>query len=123
MPEPVLSVVMPCYNESATVLEACKRVLASPYTRQLVVVDDASVDDSAGLVESIGDDRVLLVRQPRNRGKGAALRRGFELASGPFVVVQDADLEYDPADFEQLVGPLIDGSADVVFGSRFMSGQ
>ncbi|MGE3835926.1 MAG: glycosyltransferase family 2 protein [Acidimicrobiia bacterium] len=114
---------MPCYNESATVLEACKRVLASPYTRQLVVVDDASVDDSAGLVESIGDDRVLLVRQPRNRGKGAALRRGFELAKGPFVVVQDADLEYDPADFEQLVGPLIDGSADVVFGSRFMSGQ
>jgi glycosyltransferase involved in cell wall biosynthesis len=121
--EPVLSVVMPCYNEAATVLESCKRVLASPFTRQLVVVDDASIDDSAALVEGLDDERVVLVRQPYNQGKGAALRRGFEIASGPFVVVQDADLEYDPADFEQLLGPLLDGSADVVFGTRFMSGR
>ncbi|HEY2330372.1 MAG TPA: glycosyltransferase family 2 protein [Acidimicrobiales bacterium] len=123
MPEPVLSVVMPCYNESATVLETCKRVLASPYTRQLVVVDDASIDDSADQVGTLDDDRVLLVRQPHNRGKGAALQRGFQLAEGPFVIVQDADLEYDPADFERMLGPLLDGSADVVFGSRFMSGR
>jgi glycosyltransferase involved in cell wall biosynthesis len=123
VPEPVLSVVMPCYNESATVLETCKRVLASPYTRQLVVVDDASIDDSADQVATLDDDRVLLVRQPHNRGKGAALQRGFQLAEGPFVIVQDADLEYDPADFERMLGPLLDGSADVVFGSRFMSGR
>jgi glycosyltransferase involved in cell wall biosynthesis len=123
VPEPVLSVVMPCYNESATVLETCKRVLASPYTRQLVVVDDASIDDSADQVGTLDDDRVLLVRQPHNRGKGAALQRGFQLAEGPFVIVQDADLEYDPADFERMLGPLLDGSADVVFGSRFMSGR
>jgi glycosyltransferase involved in cell wall biosynthesis len=114
---------MPCYNESATVLETCKRVLASPYTRQLVVVDDASIDDSADQVGTLDDDRVLLVRQPHNRGKGAALQRGFQLAEGPFVIVQDADLEYDPADFERMLGPLLDGSADVVFGSRFMSGR
>ncbi len=123
MPEPVLSVVMPCYNEAATVLETCKRVLASPYTRQLVVVDDASIDDSADQVASLDDDRVQLVRQTRNQGKGAALQRGFELAEGPFVIVQDADLEYDPADFERMLGPLLDGSADVVYGSRFMSGR
>jgi glycosyltransferase involved in cell wall biosynthesis len=98
-------------------------VLASPYTRQLVVVDDASIDDSADQVGTLDDDRVLLVRQPHNRGKGAALQRGFQLAEGPFVIVQDADLEYDPADFERMLGPLLDGSADVVFGSRFMSGR
>jgi glycosyltransferase involved in cell wall biosynthesis len=123
VPEPVLSVVMPCYNEAATVLETCMRVLDSPYTNQLVVVDDASSDKSAALVESIDDPRVVLVRQPFNQGKGAALRRGFGLAEGPYVVVQDADREYDPNDYERLLEPLLDGSADVVFGSRFMSGR
>jgi glycosyltransferase involved in cell wall biosynthesis len=123
VPEPVLSVVMPCYNEAATVLDTCRRVLASPYTRELIVVDDASIDESASLVESLDDKRVVLVRQPYNQGKGAALRRGFEVATAPFVVVQDADREYDPVDYEQLLGPLLDGSADVVFGSRFMSGR
>jgi glycosyltransferase involved in cell wall biosynthesis len=123
VPEPVLCVVMPCYNESGTVLETCKRVLDSPYTLQLLVVDDASTDGSADLVGSLDDERVTLVRQPRNQGKGAALRRGFELATGPYVVVQDADLEYDPADFGRLLEPLLDGSADVVYGSRFLSGR
>jgi len=119
----VLSVVMPCYNEEATVLESCKRVLASPLTRQLVVVDDASTDTTPERLAQLDDPRVQVVRQPVNGGKGAALRRGFAVAEGPIVVVQDADLEYDPADFEQLVAPLLDGSADVVFGSRFQSGR
>ncbi len=123
MADRVLSVVMPCYNEAATVLETCRRVLASPYTNQLLVVDDASTDGSAELVESIADPRVQVVHQGRNQGKGAALRRGFALAQGPFVVVQDADLEYDPVDFGRLLEPLLDGSADVVFGSRFQSGR
>jgi glycosyltransferase involved in cell wall biosynthesis len=121
--EPVLSVVMPCYNEAETVLGACKGVLASPYTLELIVVDDASSDDSASIVESLDDDRVRLLRQTPNRGKGAALRRGFAEATGPFVVVQDADLEYDPADFERLLEPLLSGDADVVYGSRFLSGR
>jgi len=119
----VLSVVMPCYNEEATVLESCKRVLASPLTRELIIVDDASNDATPERLTTLDDPRVRILRQARNGGKGAALRRGFALAQGPYVVIQDADLEYDPADFEQLVGPLVDGSADVVFGSRFQSGR
>jgi glycosyltransferase involved in cell wall biosynthesis len=114
---------MPCYNEQATVLESCERVLASALTRQLVVVDDASTDGTAECLAQLDDARVQVVRQPENRGKGAALRRGFALAEGPFVVIQDADLEYDPADFDALLEPLLDGSADVVFGSRFQSGR
>jgi glycosyltransferase involved in cell wall biosynthesis len=122
-PAAVLSVVMPCFNEEATVLESCKRVLASPLVRELVVVDDASSDGTPGQLALLDDPRVRTVRQPANAGKGAALRRGFALAEGPFVVVQDADLEYDPADYEQLVAPLVEGMADVVYGSRFQSGR
>jgi glycosyltransferase involved in cell wall biosynthesis len=120
---PVLSVVMPCFNEERTILECCKRVLDSPYVRELVIVDDASTDATAEQLAMLDDDRVRVLRQPANAGKGAALRRGFREAGGPFVIVQDADLEYDPKDYEQLLGPLLDGSADVVFGSRFLSGR
>jgi glycosyltransferase involved in cell wall biosynthesis len=123
VPEAVLSVVMPCFNEEATVAETCKRVLDSPYTLQLVVVDDCSTDASLARLASIDDERLVVLRQSVNQGKGAALQRGFREASGPFVVVQDADLEYDPADFEQLLQPLLDGIADVVYGSRFLSGR
>lgn len=116
---PCLSVVMPCFNEEATIAEVVRRVLASPYVRELVVVDDASSDRSAEIVAAVADPRIRLLRQPRNMGKGAALRRGLVLARGPFVVVQDADLEYDPAEYPILLEPLIDGRADVVYGSRF----
>lgn len=117
----VLSVVMPCFNEEATVTETCTRVLASPFTLELIVIDDGSSDATAERLDDIDDPRLRVLRQPVNRGKGAALRRGFAEAAGPFVVVQDADLEYDPADFERLLGPLLAGQADVVFGSRFVS--
>ena len=123
MPEAVLSVVMPCFNEEATIVEVCRRVLASPYTKELVVVDDCSTDRSAELIEGLEDPRVRLVRQAVNQGKGAALQRGFAEVVGPYVVINDADLEYDPADFEQLLQPLLDDQADVVYGSRFMSGR
>jgi glycosyltransferase involved in cell wall biosynthesis len=116
-----LSVVMPCFNEAATVVEACKRVLASPYCGQLIVVDDASTDRSASRLTAIDDPRLTVLKHDLNRGKGAALRTGFTAATGPYVIVQDADLEYDPADYEALVQPLVDGLADVVFGSRFQS--
>ena len=117
----VLSVVMPAYNEEDTIAEIVGLVLASPYTAELVIIDDASRDRTVEIVESIDDPRVRLLRQERNQGKGAAIRRGFAEASQPFVIVQDADLEYDPVDYAQVVGPLIEGKADVVFGSRFLT--
>jgi glycosyltransferase involved in cell wall biosynthesis len=122
---PCLSVVMPCYNELATVTECVEAVLASPFTRELVIVDDGSTDGTRELLADLADTdaRVRLLLQPENQGKGAALRRGFREATSEFVVVQDADLEYDPADYAVLLGPLLDGRADVVFGSRFSGGD
>ena len=110
---------MPCYNEAATILEVADRVLASPFTAELIIVDDASTDGTSALARSISDPRVRVLTQPFNQGKGAALRRGFPEATADFVIVQDADLEYDPSEYGLLLGPLLDGSADVVFGSRF----
>jgi cellulose synthase/poly-beta-1,6-N-acetylglucosamine synthase-like glycosyltransferase len=116
-----LSVVVPCYNEAATIKEILSRVLESPYVAEVIVVDDGSTDSTVTIAESVGDPRLLLLRQPYNRGKGAALRRGFEEATAEFVIVQDADLEYDPAEYGALLAPLLGGEADVVFGSRFLS--
>ena len=116
---PCLSVVMPVYNEVGTVTEVIDRVLASPYTRELVIVDDGSSDGTSEVLGTVTDPRVRVLQQPRNFGKGAALRRGFAAATAPFVLIQDADLEYDPAEYGKLLGPLLDGRADVVYGSRF----
>lgn len=118
-----LSVVMPCYNEAATVAEMVKRVLASPHTAELIIVDDGSTDGTLELLEAFDDSRVRVLAQPENRGKGAAIRRGFGVASAEFVIVQDADLEYDPRDYDVVLEPLLNGSADVVYGSRFQSGR
>src|SRR4051794_9891727 len=108
-PEQCLSVVVPCYNEQATIATSLRLVLESPWTGEVIVVDDGSTDGSAAIVESIRDRRVRLLRQPVNQGKGAALRRGFTAATQPYVVVHDADLEYDPQDFSVLLPPLLDG--------------
>jgi glycosyltransferase involved in cell wall biosynthesis len=116
-----LSVVMPAYNEAETIETIIELVLRSPYTAELIVVDDASTDKTVAMVEGISDPRLRLIRSPVNAGKGAALRRGFAAATQPFVIVQDADLEYDPNDYHQIMGPLLDGRADVVFGSRFLT--
>ena len=115
--------VIPAYNEQATIHEILDRVLASPFTAEVVVVNDASTDETAQIVKSIKDPRVRLLDQPHNQGKGAALRRGFAESTQPYVIVQDADLEYDPADYAQMMAPLLKDSADVVFGSRFTGGS
>jgi SAM-dependent methyltransferase len=120
--DPCLGVVVPCFNESATVVALLERVLASPVVREVVVVDDGSTDGTADLVASVTDARVRLVRQPENLGKGAALRRAFAEVTSDYVVVQDADLEYDPDEYPRLLGPLLADQADVVYGSRFASG-
>jgi glycosyltransferase involved in cell wall biosynthesis len=122
-PRPCLSVVVPCYDEEATVAALLARVLASPWTAEVVVVDDGSTDRTADVLAGVADARVRVIRHDRNRGKGAALRSGFAAATAEFVIVQDADLEYDPAEYGLLLEPLLSGQADVVFGSRFLSGR
>ena len=118
-----VSVVMPAFNESERIVTAMQRVLAQDFVHELIVVDDGSRDGTADLAGSLEDERVRLIRQPLNRGKGAALRTGFAIAQAPFVAVHDADLEYDPADIGRLLAPLRDGRADVVYGSRFIGGD
>lgn len=115
--------VMPCYNEEATVLEMLSRVLESPLVAEVVMVDDASTDGTLGLVRSVEDRRLRIVEHAVNRGKGAAVRSGFAEVRSEYVIVQDADLEYDPGDYPALLQPLLAGQADVVFGSRFLTGR
>jgi glycosyltransferase involved in cell wall biosynthesis len=122
-PRPCLAVVIPCYDERATIATVVDQVLASPWTAEVVIVDDGSTDGTRDILATLDDPRVRVFLQPRNQGKGAALRRGFAEATAPYVIVQDADLEYDPAEYGALVKPLIDGLADVVYGSRFISSQ
>jgi glycosyltransferase involved in cell wall biosynthesis len=125
LPEPraCLSVVMPAFDEEATVLAAIDAVLASPWVAQLVVVDDCSTDRTPELLGGLDDPRVTVLRHGVNQGKGAALRTGFAHATADFVIVQDADLEYDPREYGKVLAPLVDGNADVVYGSRFAGGE
>jgi glycosyltransferase involved in cell wall biosynthesis len=121
MYERCLSVVIPAYNEQSTITQVIDAVLASPLTEEVVIVDDGSTDGTRELLEKVDDPRVKVCFQPFNQGKGAALRRGFAEATSQFVIVQDADLEYDPEEYELLIGPLHEEKADVVYGSRFLS--
>ena len=121
---PCLAVVMPAFNEEATIERAAARVLASPWCAELIIVDDGSSDGTSTVAKELAasDDRVRVLTQAVNQGKGAALRRGFAAATADVVIVQDADLEYDPSEFGTVVLPIVAGTADVVYGSRFISG-
>ena len=121
--ERCLTVVVPCYNERGTVLALVNRVLASSLVAEVILVDDGSTDGTRELYTEITDPRVQVLLHDINQGKGAALRTGFAAAKSEFVIVQDADLEYDPAEYPKLVEPLISGRAGAVYGSRFVSSE
>ena len=140
--DPKLSVVIPVYNEKPTIDEILRRVIDTPMRKEIIIIDDCSTDGTRPILETLatsqargessapahdGDDPIDLrdlrfFFQSQNQGKGAALRRGFAEATGEIVLVQDADLEYDPRDYPKLLEPILDGRADVVYGSRFLGG-
>src|ERR1043166_3200010 len=119
--DPRLSVVMPVYNERTTIDEIVARVLALPLEIELIVVDDCSTDGTRERLQQLQRERgFVLVQQPKNAGKGSALRTGFERVTGDIVIVQDADLEYSPEEYPELIDLIVRGRADVVYGSRFL---
>jgi glycosyltransferase involved in cell wall biosynthesis len=119
--DPLLSVVMPVFNERTTIEEIIGRVLAVPVRTELIVVDDGSTDGTRDILQTLAaTHKFKLIFQPKNAGKGAALRRGFEEVTGDLVVIQDADLEYSPEELPELIALICQGRADVVYGSRFL---
>ena len=124
---PVLSVIVSVYNESSTIEETLRRVDAAPIDKEIIVVDDGSTDGTANILQNLDRDpgsiaKLQVLFQQPNQGKGSAVRRGISHAIGEIVLIQDADLEYDPEDYPQLLQPILDGRADVVYGSRFLGG-
>ena len=120
---PLLSVVIPCYNEVGTILDLIERVRSAPVeSKQIIVVDDGSTDGTRDCLRELQADDLTILFHPFNQGKGAALATGFQAAEGEVSIVQDADLEYDPAEYPLVIGPILQGKADVVFGSRFQGG-
>ena len=113
-----LSVIIPVYNEQGTIAETIARVRASSPEKEIIVVDDASTDSTCDIIAPLVTDDLSLIRQPENAVKGAAIRRALEEVTGDIVLIQDADLEYDPADYPALIAPIIAGQADVVYGTR-----
>lgn len=118
-----LSVVIPVYNEKATIRELYDAVRAVNIEKEIILVDDFSTDGTRDILPSLTDETTRVFYHERNLGKGAALRTGFTHATGDIVIIQDADLEYDPQQYPKLIQPILDGKADVVYGSRFVTGD
>jgi glycosyltransferase involved in cell wall biosynthesis len=125
MTEPLVSIVVPAFNEARFIEDVLRRVAAVPFRREIIVVDDGSGDGTPNLVDALtGEiDGLRVIRRGANAGKGAAVRDGIAATNGDFVVIQDADLEYDPKDLPTLLGPLFEGRADVVYGTRLRGGE
>jgi len=122
-----LSIIIPVFNEKNTINELIKKVrsskLPSKITKEIIVVDDASTDGTTNILKKLNHRQVKIIYQRKNQGKGAAIRRGLKEISGDVVIIQDADLEYDPQEYSSLLQPILDGKADVVYGSRFAGGR
>lgn len=116
-----VSIIIPAYNERSTIEEAISRVKASPVEKEIIVADDGSTDGTAEIVSQI--EGVILVRNERNAGKGLAIRKALPCATGDIILIQDADLEYDPQDYPKIIEPISRNEADVVYGSRFLAGR
>jgi len=121
-PDPVLSVFIPVFNEVKTVLLCLEKVLENKHVAEVILVDDFSTDGTRELLQTITDSRVKVLLHQKNSGKGAALRTALASVSAPYFIIQDADLEYDPRDYDKILLPLIENRADVVYGSRFVGG-
>jgi glycosyltransferase involved in cell wall biosynthesis len=117
-----LSIIIPVYNEAGTILEVVKRVQETPYDKEIIVVDDCSTDGTVEILKRIEGDRMIVLFHKFNQGKGASIRTAMTRTTGDFVIIQDADLEYNPSEYPRLLSPLLEGKADVVYGSRFLGG-
>ena len=120
--KPFLSIIIPAYNEANFIRDVIRRVQETPYEKEIIIVDDGSVDGTRDILKGLADPNITVVLQEVNQGKGAALRAGFAHAKGDIIIIQDADLEYDPRDYPKLLEPILEGKADVVYGSRFLGG-
>jgi glycosyltransferase involved in cell wall biosynthesis len=118
-----LSILIPVYNERATILEIIKRVQAAPFEKEIIAVDDGSTDGTRELLPQLEKDGVIVLRHDKNQGKGAAIRTALTRATGDIIIIQDADMEYDPRDYVQLVQPIVEGRVKVVYGSRFLGSR
>ena len=119
-----LSIIIPCYNEINTINEVVKRVQSSKIkSKQIIIVDDFSTDGTRELLGNFVDESIQIIFKNKNQGKGAAISEGIELATGEITIIQDADLEYDPQEYEKIINPIVLGKADVVYGSRFQGAQ
>ena len=118
-----LSIIVPVFNEKSTIRDVYNRIRAVDISKEIILIDDCSTDGTTEIIRELASDHTKVYFHDRNQGKGAALRTGFQQATGDILIIQDADSEYDPNEYQKLIGPILDGKADVVYGSRFAGGE